>query len=427
MQSFDGVVKNAGIAVNLYQRAGGDWINAARLLEDKGFRPSLRIAQNASAQAEKFYSKIIEYTGFELSMKLGMLLNILQVLKDILAEIRKLDRRAVNRIIVNRTINNAFNTLNSYISNAFSYFYTYNTDYKEIISTYEFYNSEIYNNTSTFYMLTINSGNSEANGKSNEGFLSKLWGTLGDIFLKALGTFADTAFNLFAKFVDIGSDIVFSAIGKVVDKAVVIVLNVIEKIVYAVTDMVLRSIDKLVDKVVDILLDWLDKLADILFEQYIGGKFNGFGSSEFGLKGSTLLEKGIGGAFNLSGGNNLSGFIHESWDKIKNNFFKATNPLKAETTNEARNNLEHYKKSILGYDIDTAENQNNFWLGGKAFNFNDKLLENLTAATNKSLDPQRNTFNISISGINKTTDQIMSELVGKIREAANTMGEAVVA
>lgn len=450
VQGFDSVLKNASVAVNLYNKSSYDWNNMAKLLEDKGFRPSIRIAQNASAQAEKFYNRMITYTNFELSAKIRMLTHILQVLKDILEEVRKRREKAAGSI-VNIVYKNSHQVQANKVTHS-----VYNS-----IRTYSYAS-----NTWIEY-----DGGGEVKKKKNpildfiieflnrlkENLMDRVINGILDKFLKKKGENASgLTINVNCKCVDgLSSRInllyriisLISSLNKLFGKSpkedipsvdtktkgsnglksvydsikdtitAVRTVNALKAIKGFAGGSVASSGSKLlgiISKTKGItkkipVIGIASTIYDIATAKdkkravitNAGGWAGAAAGASAGAALGTLVFPGIGTAIGGAVGGILgsigvekaTGYIYDNFNKIKS------------TVSNAFNKTTQLDKSFLGIGTGNLDKPSKEYKGANT---------------------AYNTFNITVSGINKTTDQIMSELVAKIKEAANIMGEAVV-
>lgn len=451
MQGFDGILKSAGAAASLYNKNSYDWNNMAKFLEDKGFRPSIRIAQSAGAQAEKFYNKLITYTNFELSAKIRMLAQILQVLKDILAELRKHGGRAAVKVSVS-----VICKLCDKAKSAENIKAIYNTNMYSYMSTYSRTN-------------TVN------------------------IVQKS----EDSGFNPL-KF--LGETIAGAIIGKIVDEF----LNRIIKKVFpeknakgALTQLPSGKIPGSPKSAGAGMENGIGKIQSVLKGAYSNiqaafSKIGSFGASAFekvakavslanlkmlALKAATAISTAAQWAYNVALNANPIALIIigvaaliaiivllvKHWDDVKKAIAGVWNSIvsifgnigawfKTNVINPILSIIPDWLKKFLGLgnsNININAKAPGKPDGSKACGLSyvpfDGYVAELhkgervmTASENRSYsNPPRNfsninsssggnAFNITINGVNKTTDQIMNELIARIKEAANIMGEAVI-
>lgn len=461
MQGFDGILKNASVAVNLYQRNSFEWNNMAKFLDDKGLRPSIKIAQKANADAEKFFDRIISYTNFELSMKLRMMANILQVLKDILTEMQKLGKKAVSQVV------QVLNVVHVYTATRLLNIVHVNTAIRllNIIQIKQQAKTEAGKNKSNFWLdllqnildklrdklldriidpildkifgkkgnnavaVTVkvkclcncsSTGSSKSNGKSIKDGLSSLKNgskslldftkdLLGHI---SLGNKANNVIKIIKgatksiPAIDAVKGVISGLKATSALKAIKNAEMISKKVPVVGTAITLAS------AAVDIATAKDKKRAIVTNAGAIGGALAGaaIGSAVFPVVG-TAIGGIIGGTIGSIGGEKIAGFVYDNWSKIKSKVSKVFS--KGNVKTDASNQIATSQNKTSGQET------NPVWV--------TEFKSELFACISKIASLRNNTFNITINGMNKTTDQIMNELVKKIKEAANTMGEAVVA
>ena len=446
VQGFDGVIKNASMAVSLYNKSSYEWNNIARFIDDKGFRPSIRIAQNAGAQAEKFFDRIITYTNFELSAKIRMLTHILQVLKDILAELRKHGRRAAVTVSVGVTC-------------------------KLCDKTKSVENLKAINSTNIYSYISTYSCTNTVN-----------------IVQKP----EDSGFNLL-KF--LGETIAGAIIGKIVDEFLGRINKKPEKNAEGASTQLPSGKVPSSSKSAGAVQNGIGKIQSVLKDTYsniqgVFSKIGSFGVSAFekiakavslanikmqALRVATALSSAAQWLYNTAltacpimliiiGVAALIAVIVllvKHWDDVKKAIAGVWNSIvsifgnivawfKTNVINPILSIIPDWLKKFLGLgdpNININAKATGKPDGSKACGLSyvpfDGYVAELhkgerimTASENRAYsNPPRsygrnvssggNAFNITINGINKTTDQIMNELVARIKEAANTMGEAV--
>ncbi|MCX7710066.1 MAG: hypothetical protein N2484_09465, partial [Clostridia bacterium] len=88
MQQDLAINRNMNIAMSFAQKSSvWDTVNLQKFMEDKGFRPAMDIARNASLEASSFHKKMLAHLNNELKMKMDILGQILKTLKELLKKV----------------------------------------------------------------------------------------------------------------------------------------------------------------------------------------------------------------------------------------------------------------------------------------------------------------------------------------------------